>query len=101
RVSRLGLSTEGIRFVAVDLTVDDVAARLAGARLRHDAPSLLLVEGLVSYLDDDVLGATLAGLRGVVHVTSRLAASVGLEREDRTVEGDARAAAFEAAVAAL
>ena len=101
RISRLGLSTDGIAFAPVALTVDDVAASLVAAGGIATAPSLLVVEGLASYLDEDVLGATLASLRALAHGTSMLAVSVGLERSDHDVGAAARVAAFEGAVASM
>jgi methyltransferase (TIGR00027 family) len=101
RVARLGLSTDGIVFVPADLTVDDVATWLVAAGVIAAAPSLLVVEGLASYLDEDVLEAALASLRTLAHGTNRLAVSVELELSDLDVDAAARAAAFQGAVASM
>jgi len=101
RLARLGLSTDGVVFVAADLTVEDVAARLGAAGVVVTAPALLVVEGLASYLDEVVLDATLSGLRTLAHHTTRLAVSVGLADTDDDDGAAARAAAFQAAVASM
>jgi len=55
RLTRLGIDTGHVGFVAADFTTDDVAAGLAAAG--HDAgrPTLFLCEGVAVYLDAAVL----------------------------------------------
>lgn len=99
RIERLGLSTTGITFVAADLTTDDVVARVRDAGLRTEVASLFVVEGLASYLTEDVLATTLSALRALAGAASLLAVSVGVSRTGPV--GAARVAALRDAVAAM
>ena len=99
RIERLGLSTAGIAFVAADLTSDDVAERVLAAGLRTELASLFVIEGVVSYLTEEVLATTLSALRAVAGTGSLLAVSVGLTRTN--LVGAARVAALRDAVAAM
>lgn len=101
RLARLGLDASGIRFVTVDLTTDLLGERLATAGHDATSPSCLLLEGVASYLDVDVLAATLDQLRSVAATGSVLAVSVGVARRDGDPAVEDRAARFRAAVAAL
>jgi len=101
RIARLGLSTDGVRFVGVDLTTGALTAGLVRSGFRREVPSLFLVEGVASYLTEDVLLALLGALRSLAADGSQLAISVGLSRLRTDPEALARAAAFREAVAAL
>ncbi len=101
RLSRLGLSVEGISFLAVDLTTDPLFERLAAGGHDRTAPSAMLVEGVASYLDEATVARTLAALRAAAAPQSRLALSVGLARRATDPALAARSLAFREAVAAL
>jgi methyltransferase (TIGR00027 family) len=99
RLAALGIDAAAVRFVAADVAVDDVAALLLAAGLEPDRPALFTVEGLVAYLDGDVVARLFAALRAVAGAGSRLAASLSTESADgRTTERRSR---FRSAVAAL
>jgi methyltransferase (TIGR00027 family) len=96
RLTRLGLPAAGVTFVAADFAVDDVAAGLAAAGQRSDVASLFLCEGVAVYLEAEVLGRLLRGLRARAAPPSLLAISLSIggasaERRER----------FQARVAAL
>ena len=76
RLERLGVSTSHLTFVAVDLRVGTLAAALRENGWVCPAPSLMLCEGVSVYLEEDVLAATLAGLRDVAGPGCRLAISL-------------------------
>ena len=99
RLDRLGLDTAHVTFVAADFTVDDVGAALAVAGHRADRVSLVLVEGVAVYLEQDVLRSLLRQLRTVAAPRSRMAISLSV---DTGAAGTAaRRAAFQSAVAAM
>jgi methyltransferase (TIGR00027 family) len=99
RLTRLGIETDHITFVAADFNHDDVAAQLHSAGHDRERPSLFLVEGVAVYLDRGVLEALLRALRAAAAPGSRLAISVSVERGDDDLA--ARRSAFAAAVAAI
>jgi methyltransferase (TIGR00027 family) len=101
RLARLGLSTEGTAYIGIDLRSDPLVARLFGAGLDDAAATLFVLEGLVAYLSEPVLAATLGALRAAAAAGSQLAASVGRSRSGGTREDEARAAALREAVAQL
>lgn len=96
RLARLDVACDDIHFVPVDLTDGDVAAKLA--RAGHDAqrPSLFTCEGLLLYLDRDVIAQLFVGLRerAAPSVRSTLALSLGLEDRAATPAARLRRAAF-------
>jgi methyltransferase (TIGR00027 family) len=65
RLGRLEIPADDVTFVAADLAGDDVSAALSEAGFAPDAPSLLLGEGVVVYLDPGVLARVLAQLRSI------------------------------------
>lgn len=60
-------------FVAVDLTRDDLAARLRAAGFRDDVPAMWIWQGVVMYLPRQAVAATLATLAALSAPGSRLA----------------------------
>jgi methyltransferase (TIGR00027 family) len=99
RLDRLGIAAPHITFLAWDLRDAGLAAALAASGFQPDAPSLVVCEGVVVYLDKPVLEALLGELRAVAATGTRLALSlaVSLHSPERSV----RRERFEAAVAAL
>jgi methyltransferase (TIGR00027 family) len=94
RLARLGVACDDVRYVAADLADGDVAARLAQAG--HDAtrPSLFMCEGLLLYLDRDVVARLFAGLRERAAPRSTLALSLALEDATATPAAVLRRLAF-------
>jgi methyltransferase (TIGR00027 family) len=80
RLAELGASADVV-LAAADFRSDDVAAVLASAG--HDAarPTLFLCEGLLVYLDADVIDRLFAGLRSRAAEGSALAASMATHRD--------------------
>ncbi len=64
---------DGPTYVAADLLGDDMATELLRAGLDPAAPSVVVVEGVTMYLDEDVVRRQLAALRSVSAPSSRLA----------------------------
>lgn len=87
----LGADASDVAYAAADFTRDDVGAALAAAG--HDAhePTVFLVEGLLVYLDEDVIRALLGALRSLAHPMSRLAVSMSRQQSDSFIERVARA----------
>jgi methyltransferase (TIGR00027 family) len=75
-LAELGADTDDVAYAAADFTVDDVGAALAGAGHVAAEPSLLLVEGLLLYLDEAVIRTLLRALRDRAADRSRLAVSI-------------------------
>jgi methyltransferase (TIGR00027 family) len=65
RAARLGAPVAEVRYVPVDFTRDDVAAALKAAGHDADAPTAWVWEGVVMYLGDDALRATLRAVRAL------------------------------------
>jgi len=99
RLTRLGIETDHISFVAADFNHDDVAVELPAAGHDRERPSLFLVEGVAVYLERDVLESLLRAVRAAAAPGSRLAISVSVDRGEADVA--ARRAAFATAVAAM
>ncbi|MEZ5143336.1 MAG: class I SAM-dependent methyltransferase [Acidimicrobiales bacterium] len=97
RLDRLGIARDHIAFVAADFTTDRVDAALLDAGLGAALPSLVLLEGVVVYLDRDVTVRLLTQLAAVGAQGSRLAVSLSVTSSP---DLDDRRRAFEAAVAA-
>jgi len=100
RLQRLGLDHGHIHFVPVDFTVARVADALPAAGLRTDRPALVLLEGVVVYLDVATAADLFAQLGAATGPGSRLAVSLSLPGSDDP-EREERRRAFEAGVAAL
>jgi methyltransferase (TIGR00027 family) len=64
RLEERAVPHDHVRFVAVDLTHDDLATALATAGLDRSAPALVLWEGVTNYLDAEAVDATLAWCAG-------------------------------------
>lgn len=79
RLTRLGVASDDVRFVAIDLADGDVAARLADSG--HDAsrPSLFICEGLLLYLERAVIAVLFRGLRERAAPASTLASSLAID----------------------
>ena len=87
----LGADTSDVAYAAADFTTDDIAAALASAGHEAATPTLFLVEGLLVYLDEDVIRTLLRALRAVAHPKSRLAVSMSRAQTDSFLERVARA----------
>jgi methyltransferase (TIGR00027 family) len=87
----MGADTAGVAYAAADFTIDDVAAALAAAGHDSCVATLFLVEGLLVYLQEDVIVSLLSALRTRATPASRMAVSISR----------ARSAEFHARVAAL
>ena len=85
--------------MATDLADEALTSALIDAGWEPDAPSVMLCEGVVVYLEDTVLEALLNDLRAVATVGTRLAMSLSIQARDP--EDLARRRRFEEAVAAL
>jgi methyltransferase (TIGR00027 family) len=80
RLTRLGVATPHIRFLAADFTADPVAEPLLAAGLDSARPALFLFEGVVVYLDRPVTERVLTEFRAVTPAGSPLAVSVSVAR---------------------
>lgn len=98
-LARLGLDASGIRFVAADFGIEDVAGRLAAAGCEPNRRSLVLAEGIAVYLSVPVLTRLLDGLRRAVRHGSRLVISLSVEAN--STERTARRADFQQRVAGV
>ena len=96
RLSRLGIATEDITFVGIDLIDRSLASSLMSAGFEPDGPALFLAEGVVTYLDSDTLLDVLRDLRSLSAPGTRLAFSVRRPGTD-----EAARARFDAGVAGL
>jgi methyltransferase (TIGR00027 family) len=96
RLERLGISTDGVTFVALDLSDGGLAAALVAASFEPDAPALFVLEGVAAYLDAETLRQVLGDLRSLATPGTRLAMSLRRPGTD-----SAARARFEATVAAL
>ena len=90
-LDELGGRTDDVAFAAADFTTDDIDAALVAAGHDDTVASLFVVEGLLIYLDVDVIERLLRALRGRATPESRLAVSISR----------APSAAFVARVAAI
>ncbi len=72
----LGGRTDDIAYAAADFTVDDIEAALVAAGHDASVASLFVVEGLLIYLDVDVIERLLRSLRARATPDSRLAVSI-------------------------
>jgi methyltransferase (TIGR00027 family) len=75
-LDELGGRTDGVAFAAADFIVDDIEGALRAAGHDASAPTLFLVEGLLVYLDVDVIERLLRALRARATPESRLAVSI-------------------------
>ena len=82
RLGRLGVETGHVSFVPADLGATDVGPALLDAAFDPGRRSLFLCEGLLVYLERDVIDRLLAGLRAVAAPGSRLVLSVSVALED-------------------
>jgi methyltransferase (TIGR00027 family) len=106
-LAELGADTSDVAYAAADFTVDDVGAALTAAG--HDASqaTLFLVEGLLIYLDLEVIELLLRTLRACASEHSRLAVSIsrpqssGFNARVASVGEQARSTFDEAEAAAL
>jgi methyltransferase (TIGR00027 family) len=99
RLERLGIDAGHVSFVPVDLAETGVAPALAAAGFDPGRTSLLLCEGLLVYLDREVIERLLTALRGLATPGSRLAVSVSVAVDG--AEGRARREQFARRVAAV
>jgi methyltransferase (TIGR00027 family) len=75
-LDELGAETADVAFATADFTVDDIEAALRSAGHDAAAPTLFVVEGLLIYLDIDVIERLLRALRARSTPDSRLAVSI-------------------------
>jgi methyltransferase (TIGR00027 family) len=75
-LEELGADVSGIGFAAADFTVDDIRGALSDAGHDSMIPTLLLVEGLLVYLAEDVIRVLLRALRDQAADGSRMAVSI-------------------------
>jgi methyltransferase (TIGR00027 family) len=94
RLSRLGVACDDVGFVPIDLADGDVAAQLAAAGHVAARPSLFNCEGLLLYLDRDVVERLFTGLRSCAPTGSTLAASLALEERGGSPASALRRVAF-------
>jgi methyltransferase (TIGR00027 family) len=80
KASRLAVigASDDVVLATADFTRDDAAAVLAGCGHAAAEPSLFLCEGLLVYLDQQVITRLLAGLRAAAAPGSSLAASLAI-----------------------
>jgi O-methyltransferase involved in polyketide biosynthesis len=76
----IGADMEWLTMVPADFCSDDVEAKLSNAGHDVDCPNLLVCEGLLVYLDQQVDCKLLVGLRSWAAVGSVLATSLGIHR---------------------
>jgi methyltransferase (TIGR00027 family) len=96
RLARLAIDTRHIRFIPADFTTDPIAEPLTAAGLDPARPALFLLEGVIVYLDPDVVARVFTEFRAVASGGGSLAISVSVG--GWTPEGRAR---FRERVAAL
>jgi O-methyltransferase involved in polyketide biosynthesis len=77
----LDTDTDAVTLVPADFRVDDLAAALAGAGQRSDAPALFLCEGLLVYLDEAAIVELLGQARARAEGASRLVATLAVHPE--------------------
>ena len=99
RLERLSIDAASVTFVGTDLADEALASALIDAGWEPDAPSVMLCEGLVVYLEARVLEALLNDLRAVATAGTRLAISLSIQAS--SAEDLDRRRRFEEAVAAL
>ncbi|MFT3853456.1 MAG: class I SAM-dependent methyltransferase [Ilumatobacteraceae bacterium] len=75
RLARLAIDASTVTFVPADFGRGDVGARLLDAGFDPGTRALFTLEGVIAYLDRDVVAAVLASLAGIAASGSRLAAS--------------------------
>jgi methyltransferase (TIGR00027 family) len=75
-LAELGGRTDDVAYAAADFIVDDIEAALRDAGHDASAPSLFVVEGLLIYLELDVIERVLRALRARATLHSRLAVSI-------------------------
>ena len=81
-LAELGAVTDDVAYAAADFTVDDVGEALAAAGHDDAAATLFIVEGLLIYLDEEVIERLLRALRAVATDASRLAVSISRPQSD-------------------
>ena len=89
RLERIGASTEGIAFVAADLTHDGLATALTDAGFDTGRPAQFLCEGLLRYLPERWFRELFAVTAACAAPTSELAASISTR--DRAISEEERA----------
>jgi methyltransferase (TIGR00027 family) len=96
RLGRLGVTTDGVIYIGLDLSDGDVAAALLSTGFEPDAPALYIAEGVAPYLEDETLRKVLLDLRTLATLGTRLAISFRRAGADPAMR-----ARFEDGVAAL
>lgn len=83
RLTRLGIATDDVAFVAADFRTDPVAERLVAAGCDPGARSVVVCEGLAIYLETDVLERLLAELAHATGPGSALLLTASTASSDR------------------
>jgi len=99
RLGRLGIEAGDVAFVPADLATTDVGPALLAAGFDRRRRSLFVCEGLLVYLEREVIDRLLTGLRAVAAPGSRLALSVSVATQGG--EGRERRERFARRVAAV
>jgi methyltransferase (TIGR00027 family) len=81
RLAALGVSTEHVTFVPLDLVTDDLGAALEAHGQAATAPSLFVCEGLFSYLTLEVVAALCSTLRDRASAGSVLVSTYRVDPE--------------------
>lgn len=100
RLARLRIDASKVTFLAADFARDDVGATLVAAGLA-ERPALLVLEGVVPYLEPATFERLLGSMAAVTKTGSVLAVSVGVDHPPDDLDAAARVAAFRATVDAL
>lgn len=101
RVEALGVGQNGVTYVSHDLNRGGLAGALAAAGHAGDRPSLFICEGLLLYLDDDVIAGLLGDLHNCAGPGSRLAVSAREVVTGAPLRSRARAGVFGIVLAAI
>jgi methyltransferase (TIGR00027 family) len=99
RLERLGIATSHIAFVGADFRDAGLGQAIVAGGYDPAVPSVILLEGVVVYLDIPVVESVLRDLRGISTVGCRLA--VSFSASGTSPDRDARRRAFQEGVSAL
>jgi len=80
RIAARAPSCRELRFVAVDFAKDDLVARLQGAGLDPDVPSVFVWEGVTMYLPSPAIDGTLSAIATLTRAPATLAMTYATPR---------------------